>query len=159
MPPSFIKPVFPFLQITNLWAWTASQPDISGQSMAWRNPFLLYAAPLVSPIRAVRRNFPVSFHQPPTHSNPALIPQRQLCLIGFSDSCPPEEVLGTNMPKSWAKTPFGHFSSQHMLLQDHFLPGKEEMCWPQDKIDCCQDPERLFLISADRFKGVHRGVF
>lgn len=124
MPPSFLKPVFPFLQITKLWAWTASQSDTSRQSTACRNPFLLYAALLVSPIRVVRKNFSVSFHQPP---NPAPIPQRQLCLIGFSESCPPDEALGTNMLESWAKTPVGHFSSQPMLLQDHFLPQKEEM--------------------------------
>lgn len=47
----------------------------------------------------------------------------------------------------------GLFALSTCFCKPILCQTKRRCGWPQEKIDCCQDPEGLFLVSADRFRG------
>ena len=152
MCPLFLTQVLPFLQTKNLWACSASQPDISSQGMAWRNPFLLYAAPQVSPISALMRNFSTSLHFSNLLPIQPLLPLHRASSAQLVSLAPALQMklLSQIRLRPEPKLPLGLFALSTCFCKPILCPAKR--CgWPQDKTDCCQDPERLLLISAHVF--------
>lgn len=161
MSPPFLKQVFLFLQTTNLKAYTASQLDINGQGMAWRNPFSLYAAPQVNPIRAVRRTCSASLHFTNLLPMQTLLPSRRgssAYLVSLTPALQMKLSAQTHL-RAEPKLPVGLFALSTCFCWPILCQANGRCGWPRNKTDCCQDPEGLFLISADRFGSVWEVYF
>lgn len=161
MPPPFLMQVFLFLQTTNLQACTASQVDINGQGTAWRNPFHLYAVPQVSLIRAVRRTCSASPHFTNLLPIQTLLPfyrGSSAYLVSMTPALQIKLLAQTHL-RAEPKLPTGLFALSMCFCWLIVCQAKRRCGWPQSKTSCCQDLERLFLISADRFGSVGEVYF